>query len=166
MLEKDQLVMHENAGVCRLLGTETLDRKRGPYYVLCPIYDNGSTLYVPVDYGDTHLRPLMNRQEAMDLIYQLPQVEVLHFHSSHEQKQCASEILSSGDRLRLAQLTKTIYRNELRRRQSSKTTYSADHNLLRHLEDLLFGELAISLDISRDKVSDFIKTQLATLEVG
>ena len=35
-----------------------------------------------------------------------------------------------------------------------------DEKFLRRAEDLLFGELAVALDISRDKVTDYIADRL------
>ncbi len=161
MLKENELIMHESAGVCRLRGREKLDRHHGYYYVLCPLYDSSSTLYVPVDSDRIHLRPIMSREDAMALIEKLPEVEVLHFESLNDQKQRSSEILKSGDPLRLAQLAKTIYQSKSRRSRSSKITYTSDHNILRQVEKLLFGELAVALDIQRADVLDFIAAHIS-----
>jgi CarD family transcriptional regulator len=161
MLEQGELIVYENAGVCQIKGTERLDRRHSAYYVLCPIYDNNSTLYVPVDGAQKRMRPVMSSGDALSLIDQLPQVEVLHFSSLTEQKTLASEILTSGNQLRLAQLTKTIYQHQAHRRKSAKTTVTYDSNILRMAENLLFGELAVALDIDRAQVPSFIEQHLA-----
>ncbi len=36
MLNENELIMHESAGVCRLKGKEKPDRHHGYYYVLSP----------------------------------------------------------------------------------------------------------------------------------
>ncbi len=161
MLKENELIMHESAGVCRLVGKEKLDRHHGYYYVLHPLYDSSSTLYVPVDSEGIRLRPVMSREDALALIAKLSDVEVLHFASLNDQKQRSAEILKSGDQLRLAQLAKTIYQSQARRSRSSKNTYTSDHGILRQVEKLLFGELAVALGIERAAVQDFIAEQVS-----
>ncbi len=104
----------------------------------------------------------MSREDALALIEKLPEVEVLHFDSLNDQKQHSSEILKSGDQLRLAQLAKTIYQSQSRRSRSSKSTYTSDYGILRQVEKLLFGELAVALDIERAEVPDFIAAHIST----
>jgi CarD family transcriptional regulator len=161
MQEQGNLIVYENAGVCQIKGTEQLDRRHGAYYVLSPIYDRSSTLYVPVDGAPNRMRPVMSSGDALSLIERLPQVEVLHFSSLTEEKTQASEILTSGDQLRLAQLAKTIYQHQARRKKASKTTFTSDSTILRQAENLLFGELAVALDIDRTQVPSFIQQHLA-----
>jgi CarD family transcriptional regulator len=104
----------------------------------------------------------MSSGDALSLIEQLPQVEVLHFSSLTEEKTQASEILTSGDQLRLAQLAKTIYQHQSRRKKAAKTTFTSDSAILRQAENLLFGELAVALDIDRAQVPSFIRQHLAS----
>lgn len=164
MLKENELIVHESAGVCRLTGKTKLDRHHGYYYVLSPLYDSSSTLYVPVDSDRVHLRPVMSREDALSLIEQLPQVELLHFESLNDQKQRSVEILKSGSQLQLAQLAKTIYHSQSRRSRSSKTAYTSDHSILRQAEKLLFGELAAALDIDRSSVQEFIASRLSSAQ--
>lgn len=164
MLKENELIMHESAGVCRLTGREKLDRHHGYYYVLRPLYDSSSTLYVPVDSDRTQLRPIMSREEALALIDQLPRVELLHFDSLNDQKQRSTEILKAGNQLQLAQLAKTIYQAQSRRSRSSKSTYTSDHSILRQVEKLLFGELAAALEIDREAVQAFIADHLSAAQ--
>ncbi|MCD8144394.1 MAG: CarD family transcriptional regulator [Oscillospiraceae bacterium] len=142
------------------MGVKKMNRPQREYYVLAPLYDKNSTIYIPVDTEQNPLRPVMTRQQALNLIDQLPELTELHFDSMNDEKLRAADILSSGDQLRLAQLTKTMYHIQRRRARSSKNAYATDRGILRQAERLLFGELAVSLELTVDGVQDFISRQL------
>ena len=161
MWKKDELVVHESAGVCRVTDIQMMNRPQREYYVLSPLYDKNSTFYIPTDSTQNPLRPVMTREQALALIEQIPGMTELRFASINDEKACAADILSSGDQLRLAQLTKTMHQLQQRRgRTKSKNAYATDRGILRQAERLLFGELAVSLEMPVDSVSDFIAQQL------
>lgn len=160
MWAENELVVHESAGVCRITGITKMNRPQREYYVLEPLYDRNSTLYVPVDGKSSPIRPVMTREQALDLIDQLPQVQLLHFDSMNDEKQRSASILQSGDQLQLAQLAKTMRAIQGRRTRSSKTTYATDRGILRQAERLLYGELAVSLNLNVDGVEGFISQKL------
>lgn len=163
MWNEDDLVVHESLGVCRVTEIQKKNRPPRDYYVLAPLYDKNSILYVPVDSQQMPLRPVMSQNEALSLIEQIPDLEDLKFVSLSDEKLQAATILSSGDQLRLAQLAKTMYHLQLSRsRSKSKNTFSTDRGILRQAERLLFGELAIALDLPIDQVPEFISQQLNT----
>lgn len=161
MWAENELVVHESAGVCRITGITKMNRPQREYYVLEPLYDRNSTLYVRVDSETSPLRPVMTREQALTLINQLPQMQMLQFNSMNEEKQRSASILQSGDQLQLAQLAKTM-RHIQERRRSSKNAYATDRGILRQAERLLYGELAVSLDLNVDGVEGFISQKLGT----
>ena len=159
--KKDELVVHESAGVCRVTDIQMMNRPQREYYVLSPLYDKNSTFYIPTDSAQEPLRPVMTREQAMALIEQIPGMAELTFSSINDEKVRAADILSSGDQIRLAQLAKTMHHLQRKRNHTkSKNAYATDRGILRQAERLLFGELAVSLEMPVDSVSDFISQQL------
>jgi CarD family transcriptional regulator len=159
-MTQEQLVVHDTAGVCRIMGETTLDGLSGSYYVLTPLYMNDATFYVPKGSQKVRLRPVMSADEANALIGSLPEVAPLSFASPGEQKSSCAAILKSGDSLQLAQLTKTLYQDQLRRSRQNRHTGMADTTALKKAESLLFGELATALDIPYDDVLEYIRKHL------
>ena len=136
-----------------------LDGMSGSYYVLCPLYLKAATLYTPAE-GKVKLRPVMSREDAMDLIDAIPTIEPVVFHGMNEQKQKSTQILKSGDSYQLVQLTKTIYADQKRRNQQGKKIGSNNAAVLKKAENLLFGELATALELSYEEVPQFVHTRL------
>lgn len=161
MLQVGDLVVHETAGVCRVEGEATLDGLNGIYYVLCPLYLKDATFYTPMNGGKVKLRPVMSREDAMELIDAIPSIEPVVFHGMNEQKQRSAEILKSGDSYQLVSLTKTIYNYRQRRSNMGKKIGANDAAVLKKAETLLFGELATALEMPFEQVTGFVEEHLA-----
>lgn len=159
-MTQDVLVMHDTAGVCRIAGETTMDGMPGTYYVLTPLYMNGATFYTPKNSDKVRVRPVMSAEEARALIDRLPDVSPLTFSSPNEQRSSCAAILKSGDSYQLAQLTKTLYQDQLRRTRQNRRTGIGDTTALKKAENLLFGELATALEIPYEDVLEFIRAHL------
>ena len=71
MFEKDQLIMCGGHGVCRVVNVtgnpfDRFDKVRR-FYVLEPVFEKASTVYMPVDNEKVVMRRVMNREEAEEL---------------------------------------------------------------------------------------------------
>lgn len=84
MYQKGDCIIYGNTGVCRVTdvgvpqglpaaGEEKL------YYTLSPVYGNG-TIYIPVD-SPVFMRPVISREEALELIDRIPEIEEDTFQS-------------------------------------------------------------------------------------
>ena len=70
--------------------------------------------------------------------------------------------MSTFDCVDLVRMTKSIYAKKKDAESRQKKIGITDEKFLRRAEDLLYGELAVALDISRDKVTDYIAARLGT----
>ena len=158
-------IMYGGTGVCVVEGITSvklsgMERARD-YYVLRPMYQSG-TIQTPVDNEKIPIRPVMTRAEAERLVDTIPMVNAvmcteknLSALRNHYQQQ-----MSSFDCLDLIRVTKSIYAKKKDAEKRQKKIGMTDEKFLRRAEDLLFGELAVALDISRDKVTDYIADRL------
>lgn len=158
-------VMYGGTGVCVVeditsLKLSGMDKARD-YYVLKPIYQSG-IIQTPVDNNKVPIRPIMTRSQAEALVDTIPQVDAvicteknLSALRNHYQQQ-----MSTFDCVDLIRMTKSIYAKKREAESRQKKIGMTDEKYLRRAEDLLYGELAASLGISRDKVTDYITDRL------
>ena len=75
---KGDYVVYGTRGVCQIGEITTLDLDNIPkdrvYYVLYP-RNNGGKIYVPVDNADSRMRSIITKDEALELINQMPGIE-------------------------------------------------------------------------------------------
>jgi len=77
MFQAGDLLVYGSTGVCRVLSIDRRQERVGSirqerlYYQLKPIYQGG-LIYTPVDNDKVSMRPIISRQEAEDLISEIP----------------------------------------------------------------------------------------------
>ena len=161
-------IMYGGTGVCvvediTMVKLSGMDKPK-QYYILRPMYQSG-TIQTPVDNEKIPIRPVMSRSEAEKLVDGIPGIDAsicyeknLSALRNHYQQQ-----MSSFDCRDLIRMTKSIYAKKKDAESRQKKIGMTDEKFLRRAEDLLFGELAVALDISRDSVRAYIDDRLQGL---
>ena len=165
MFKKNEYVMHDTRGVCQVEDVTPLDfsEKEKLYYKLVPVFDRDTILYVTDCGGPTgkiSLRPVITRDEALELIRMMPEIEAKSYTNFKEQAQICREILYSRDQRERIALMKGIFQNGMKRKQSGKTLSANERESRKVAEAFLYGELAVALDIPVDQVEDYIAGEL------
>ena len=160
MLAVGQTVVYGTQGVCtvREISMLKLGKTKGEYYVLSPVDDPGSTVYVPTANEKLmgKLRPVLTEKEADALIEPLEWIV-----SDAERKSACDDIVKSGDRKQLMQLVGMLYRRREALKDQKKHFHNIDAQYLKTAERMLHGELAYALGIAADDVADYIRRRTA-----
>jgi len=151
-------------GVCRVVDQEerVIDRKRVTYLALEPVGQDGSRYLVP-----THNAAAMSKVKQMlskeDLTALMDSEEVRSdgwIRDENQRKQTYRELISSGDRVKLMQMVRTLYRHKAAQAAAGRKVHMCDDNFLRDAEKLLTGEVAIVMGIDADQAKQFIRNRL------
>ena len=150
-------------GVCVVNEITTLNLpgvdKNRKYYILKPVYQPQSTVYVPLDGTNENMRPVLGEKEAKALVDAIPQIPTLTTDSEKLWEQTYRECMRSGDCVEWVKVLKTIYyRREQRQRAGRKPT-AVDTKYSHLVQDSLYGELAVALSVTREEVEEYIKNR-------
>ncbi len=165
MYQVGELIVYGATGVCRV--AEIVARKFSRtepekfYYVLTPLYQAG-TITTPVENGKIFTRPVITREEAISLIDEIPNIHAEAYHNQNLQQleNHYKAEFESHNCIDLLRLTMSTYQKK-REREEAKLKFGAvDRRYMERAENLLFGELAVALDIERDHVQAFIENRL------
>jgi len=172
MYKDETLILYGKTGVCRVEGTTSMtshgETTARSYYVLRPLYQKG-TILAPVENvesGKLHARPIMSRSEAQSFIRSLPSLraEPYYNQSLSQLREHYRQQFGNLTGQELALLISSIYLKKREVEQSRKKFSAVDQQFLDEAENLLFGELAASLDIGRDEVKSYIDRTLRRRE--
>ena len=171
MYQTGDLILYGGTGVCRVTDiiTKKLSRTEPErqYYVLAPLYQTG-TITTPVDNGKVLTRPVITKDQAIDLIDQIPTIQVEAYHNQNLQQlenHYRTE-MNALDCLSLLRLTMSTYRKKIEREGKKLKFGAVDRRYMERAENLLYGELAVALGIGRDSVQDFIAQRLQTISAA
>ncbi len=168
MYQTGDLILYGGTGVCRV--TEIVAKKAGRteperlYYVLEPLYQTG-TITTPVDNDKVFTRPVISRDEAMELIDQIPTIEPEVYYNQNLQQleNHYRAKMEDHDCLSLLRLTMSTYRKKVEREEKKLKFGAVDRRYMERAENLLYGELAVALGIEKDSVQQFIAQRLRAL---
>ena len=161
MFQINDTVVYGAQGVCRIeeISKREMAGKAMEYYVLKPVYDSNSTLFVPVsnDKLTAKMRRVSSPEEIVALISSMP-------GENAEWIENENEPIARGNRRELIQIIKSLYLHQQKLQEKGKRLHLADDRIFREAERMLYDEFALVLHIKREQVLPFILQQLGAEE--
>ncbi len=150
--------MYGNTGVCKIedIGPLSIGSSDKEYYTLVPVYGRNSKLYTAVDSDKVVIRPIMTKQESDALINEMEEIDALRIGDEKRREEIYKETMRTCDCKEWVRIIKTLYSRKMDRLSRGKKVTSSDERYLQMAEENLFGELAFSLQMPKEKVGEFI----------
>lgn len=165
MFSAGEKIVYGQTGVCvieDIAEKELIKNQKRLYYVLKPLNQQNNIIYAPADSDKIFIRPVMTREEAEKLILQIPEI-VSKIKQGVLSVDDYREKLSSRKSLELVELTAIIYEKKKIAKSNKKKLGFSDEKYMHIAENMLFGELAVSLDIPIEQVPGYIENKLKNL---
>lgn len=164
MFQIGEYIIYGMNGVCRVdeigpMNMSGVDSNR-EYYTLLPLYTKGSRVFTPVDNQKVVMRPVITEQEAYDLIDKMKNINLIEETDDKHRELAYKESLKSCDCREMIRIINTVLKRKEERLLQGKKMSACDEKYLKQAEDSLYGELAISLKIEKDKVAEFIGSRM------
>lgn len=163
MYEVNDLIMYGNTGVCKVSGitNQVFDNEDKLYYVLEPLYQSG-VIYAPIDNDKVFMRPVISEEEAKDLIDNIPEIHTEIYRNSSMQQltKYYQSVIDTHKCLDLLKLTKSIHQKKMDAMAQNRHLGQIDKKFMKRAEELLFGEFAAALQISKEDVQEYIRKRL------
>ena len=162
MFKIGDYVAHYKEGVCEVVNIGKIDMGSSDkeYYTLKPVYDAGGTVYTPVDNKRGQIRNLITKEEAEKLIQEMPEIDTIGVTNEKEREGMYKNALLHNQCKEWISLLKTSYGRNKKRLLEGKKTINIDERYMSVAEKFLYGELAVVLEIPRDKVDRYVKEHL------
>ena len=155
MLSRGDAVVYKCRGLYKVEDIGTLNfsfvDNSKQYYTLQSVEDAGDKAYVPAE-DETNIRRPVSRDEALDLIRRMPQIEVLQVKNEKFREQEYKECISDFCPENWVKVLKTTYK----RTKSRGSVTSLDRKYQMLLEHALYSEFAFALGIPASEIQSFI----------
>ncbi len=166
MLEVNSYVMYGDNGVCLVADRrkEKFAGQWGEYFILKPVNNGESTLYVPVDNEKllAKMRKVLSKEEILDIVHSLNDDDLGWVEDNKEREALYEDVFAGGDRRELLLLIKSLYKHKQERKEAGKKLWTIDENAMKRAEKLVYEEFATVLEIDPDDVVGFISRELGT----
>ena len=153
-------VLYGKTGVCFV--KERMTMSGAQYYVLQPISDSRSSVYIPCGNADlvARMRPLLSHEEIDVLLSDADDVKMAWVDDRGERSMLYRAITVGGDRRELIRLICCLMRKKQERLALGKRLSSMDESALHECVRLVEEEFSMVLDIPRHEVGLYIQERL------
>jgi len=156
MYKVHEIVAYSSQGVCEI--TEICQREVAgnlmDYYVMKPVFDSRSTVFVPVDNERlvSRMRRTMTAEEANDLLDNINEGEIIWVDNDAERREKYQGILTEGLPSQLLSMFRTLVLRKKTLEDCSRKLRSADENCMKQAEKLISRECAYACGEEADYI--------------
>ena len=160
----EEIIIYGGYSVCKIaeITQKELDGKMVDYYVLKPVFNPDSTVFVPVnnDMLKKRMHKIICRDDALSLIRSMSQIEKIWIDSENARKEMYKDILARRERCEIVGLIKALHIHQQQQSEKKRRLHISDERLLKEAEKTLCEELAFVLEIAPEEVPSLIKEQV------
>ena len=159
MFEKGEKVLYGVNGICEITDISTVDipgiDKDKMFYILKQ-KKGTATIYVSADGDLSKMRKLMTKDEALNLIKSIADVEPLVLKNEKKPEAEFKDAMQKNDCIEMLKLIKCIYYRKKQRLDEGKKVMAADEKYMKLAEDVLYQEIGEVLEIPKEQVFDYL----------
>lgn len=154
-----QTVLYGSNGVCMVddVTEKRIGKTKMQYYVLKPLCNNTSTLFVPTANQQlvSKMRRILTEDEAEAILRDLPPCGDWNDNKQERSEQFRA-IITEGSCVELIRLIRLVRTHEQEQLAGGKRLHITDERFLKEAEKMICEEFSLVLHISRDEVLERI----------
>ncbi|WP_242222200.1 CarD family transcriptional regulator [Bacillus cereus group sp. BfR-BA-01380] len=153
------LIIYSTHGICRVddICEKTVSGITRPYYVLHPMENNHQlTISTPVNNDKVVMLALIHQEEANEILESFRYPGIKWDDNHNIRFKLYSDIINTGDRKKIALVINTLMRKKINAELHEKKLYEQDRKLLNTIQNILFKDLAISLNTTFEEINERI----------
>lgn len=160
----NDIVLYGSHGVCRI--TDITERKIGAetleYYILNPIYDEKSTIFVPAQNQLLlgKMQQIPSKDEIMSALDIAVNEDPEWITNDSDRNVNYREVIDSGVLTDVIGMVKALYIHREKQASCGKKLHVSDERFLKEAEKIVFDEMALVLGIDRKSARQFLEDKL------
>lgn len=164
MLKLNETVLYGTTGCCIVdrIEDKRLGKEIKKYYVLKPIAQSTSTVFVPLDNERllSKIRRLLSADEISTMIKCVINEPDIWLENDNERKLKFGEIISSGDRKACLVLIRSLRNRQNELSQKGKRLHISDERAMKEAQRLISDEFAFVLGLKPEEVGTLLKEKI------
>ena len=169
MFKTNDKVLYGSSGICVVEGKIKREFKGEniEYYVLKPIENMNSTIFVPTNNKElvSRIKKLLIESEIEDMIKALPEENLEWISHDNTRRDKFKSIIKSGNRNDIMVLIRTLDTKQLELKEAGRKMHAVDVGLLKDAQKILHDEMAYVLDIESDQVVSYILSKFESIKM-
>lgn len=160
MFNIGDLVIYSSHGLSRIddICEKTISNVTKKYYVLHPLNQVNLTISAPVDSNKLLMQKTLDSAEAKGIFEFFKQQDISWIENSKQRYKQYQDHLKTGNRNEIAKIANILMRKDLELQLENKKLPEQDRKMLEPIQNILFKELAHSLDTTFEKIVEHINS--------
>lgn len=167
MFKEEEIVVYGRTGLCKISSIEDkafsiTSRLKTRCYVLKPLNDGSSTVFVPVDNERlvSNMRYTLSKKEIDSLILAASKTELEWNENRRQRFEDFREILSQGITARLIAMIRCLAEKKKELLTKGKKLCLSDEGAFNEAKQMINEEFSYSLDILPDEVEAYVVARI------
>lgn len=159
MFNVGDTIIYSAHGLCKIddICEKTYGDTTGTYYVLHPLGDSKLIINIPIDSNQVVMQKVMNREEAEEILHSFQQPGIEWIENVRQRTKQYNSLVNTGDRKEIAKVAITLMKKNREANRNKKKLYDHDRVLLTNIQNIMYKELAVSLDTSYEEISNKVQ---------
>lgn len=160
-------VFYGTNGVCRISAIEQLSFSGSPddYYILRPVYNASSTIFVPLGNPTLcgRIRPIMTEGQMLLLFRRMTEEVPDWIEDNNRRRAVFTEILQTADPEQVLAVLRCLRSRSETLRLKKKRLHISDEKLFHDAERMIHEEIAYVAGIRMEEVNGYIERQVGNI---
>lgn len=166
MFEVGCIVLYGSEGVCKVrdITTREIGGLTREYYVLEPVYQRKTTVFVPTNNKElsSKMRNIITASEIDSILDDVSKNQATWIVDDSARKERYKDALRHGDCRELMRMCLMLQERKTKLLDQHRKLSAADGHFLKTAEKMVFDELASALHLSPEQVLPFIRNHYET----
>jgi CarD family transcriptional regulator len=162
MFEIGDVIIYSEHGLCQIddICDKTIAGVTRTYYIMHPLEENNLQISTPINNDKVLMQRTMEQDEAEQLLESFKQPGIAWIEDPKQRTNQYMQYIHSGNRKEITNIVNTLMRKNTELKLKGKRLYDQDRKLLQLIQNILFKEMAMSLDttfqVIDEKVNNYI----------
>ena len=159
MFNIGDVIIYSSHGLCQIddICEKTYGDSTGTYYVLHPLDNARLIINIPIDSEKIVMQNVLTKEEAEEILHSFQQPGIEWIENARERTKKYKSLVNTGNRTVIAQVAVTLMEKKREADEDEKKLDGDDRILLANIENMMYKELAVSLDTSYEEISKKVK---------
>ncbi|WP_077212037.1 CarD family transcriptional regulator [Bacillus dakarensis] len=160
MFNIGDVIIYSVHGLSRIddICEKTISNVTKTYYVLHPLEEANLTISTPIDNDKVVMLKMVDREEAEKILQSFKEPGADWIDDVRIRYREYQEIIKTGDRREIAKIASTLMRKRIELNHQDKKLYEQDRKILEPIQNILYKELAMSLDSTYEEVAEQVNS--------